>query len=217
MNVRRQLWIFCLLLVGGFLVGCSNSDELRKEAETLQGTVTTLRAENDSLQRLTSKLAVDIRTASAHITDLEAQVTDLKQKLAAATPPAPPPKPHMTDPHAAYMHGLEQFRARNYADAEETFQSIINGEGPAELQNNCTYWLGECAYGEKKFADAIGHFQKVLTFPISKKKDDAQIMIANSYFATGNKAKAKEAYERLVKVFPASPYIKVAKAKLEKL
>ncbi len=43
------------------------------------------------------------------------------------------------------------------------------------------------------------------------------MMIANSYLAMGEKGKAKEEYERLIKKFPASPYVKRAKAKLSKL
>jgi len=42
-------------------------------------------------------------------------------------------------------------------------------------------------------------------------------MIANSYLAMGNKQKAVEEYEKLLKKFPASPFVKRVKEKLEHL
>jgi tetratricopeptide (TPR) repeat protein len=216
MNMYRLCVALSILLLCGILIGCSGSNEAQHLATiaTVRDSVATLRAENDSLKRVTLKLGLDNRTSISRITELETQLADLRQKLNAPTPPVPPPKPHITDPRATYMRALEEFRARKYADAAATFQSVLEAEAPVQLQDNCYYWQGECAYGEKKYAEAIEHFQKVFTFKWSEKKDDAQIMIANSYYAIGNKPKAKEAYERLVKKFPASPYVKKAKARL---
>jgi len=213
MSVCRQCWFLSVLLVCGILIGCSGSEEARRATVLLQDTVATLRSQNDSLKKVVTKLELDNRTSVARIAGLEAQLADVQQKLA-AIPPEPPPKPHMTDPHAAYNQGLEQFNAKHYAEAAATFQLALDSEAPENLQDNCYYWIGECAYGEKQYSKAIEYFQKVFTFEWSEKKDDSQLMIGNSYRALGNKAKAKEAYERLVKTFPASPYVKKAKERL---
>ncbi|MBI4810668.1 MAG: tetratricopeptide repeat protein, partial [Ignavibacteriales bacterium] len=146
--------------------------------------------------------------------ELETQLSELKEKQM----PAPPPtKPIIADYRAAYDEALKLFRSRNYKDASAIFLSLLEQEIPVVRQDNCYYWLGECAFGEKKFNDAINYFQKVFTFKISEKKDESQIMIANSYLAMGDKVKAIAEYEKLLKKFPASPFVKRVKEKLVKL
>lgn len=126
-------------------------------------------------------------------------------------------KPAATNARDGYARALELFRAKNYAVASTTLQSVLDSGAPVELQDNCHYWLGECSYAQKNYNEAITHFQQVFTFARSEKKDDAQIMIANCYFDMGDKVTAKKEYERLVTKFPASPFVKKAKERLGRL
>jgi TolA-binding protein len=205
------------------LIGCSGSEEAKKEipppppsaTETMQKEMNDLKSKNESLKKQVAKLEQDNRTAIAKAAELETQLTELKEKAA-----APPPiiqKPIPTNARGSYKEALNLFRSRNYAEAASLFQSALDAGIQEKMQDNCYYWLGECAYGEKKYDEAIEHFQKVFTFKISEKKDDSQLMIGNSYLALGNKEKAKEAFERFTKKFPASPFIKRVKEKLGKL
>ena len=209
------------------LVGCSSSEQIEQTqtrsvepsaTEMMQKEMTGLKTENAALKDQVSKLEQDNRTATAHAAELETQLAELKDRLI-ATPPPPPPKAMISDAHSAYDHGLQLFRSRNYTEAASTFQGILDGGAlmVTELEDNCHYWLGECSFGAKKYSDAIEHFQKVFSFTKSEKKDDAQIMIANSYFALGNKTKAKVEYQKLLDKYPASPYVKKARGRLSQM
>lgn len=208
-----------------FVIGCSGSGESLKETappppqpsatETIQKQVSALKTENDSLKQQLSKLQEYNRGAVARSAELETQLNELKEKITAVPPP--PPKPVITNSGSAYERSLQLFRSRNYADAEATLQGILDAGNAGQLESNCHYWLGECTYATKKYGEALQHFQKVFGYARTSKKDDAQIMIGNCYLAMGDKAKAKAEYQILIEKYPASPYVKRAKAKLHHL
>jgi TolA-binding protein len=224
--MKQRKWktgvITAVMLMSGFMIiGCASSDETSKEnaappapsaTETMKKQITNLQAENISLRSQVEKLQQDNRAATARIAELETQLTELKEKPAAT--PTMPLKSTISNTREAYDRALGLFRSRSYKEAAATFQSILDAGAPEGLDDNCTYWLGECAYGAKNYEVAIEQFEKVSSYPRSEKKDDAQIMIANSYFAMGNKVKAKAEYHKLIDKYPASPYVKRAKARL---
>ena len=230
--------IFCAVLLtaipGTFFVGCSSSEESQKlsspplqpsATEAMQKESVTLRTQNDSLRGLAARTEQDNRALAARVADLEMQLNDVKAKQVVAPPPEQPKpaagKPReiqpITDARESYARGVEAFRARQYDDAANVLQGVIDAGAPEGLEDNCYYWLGECAFAQKKYDDAMERFKHVFTYEKSEKKDDAQIMIANAYYAAGNRKKAKEEYETLVKKFPASPFVKKAKARIATL
>lgn len=217
----------CSLLVWG----CSSSQSDKRAlpqpnaTDALRKEMARLRQENDSLKLQIDKLQQDNRLTAAHSAQLETENADLREKLKAIPPPpmptptpaiAAPQTPTIADPTLAYQEGLKSFRARNYGEAQSTFQSVLDSN-PGSLEDHCYYWIGECEFAQKNYQSAIEHFQKVFSFNRSSKKDDAQMMIGNCYFAMGSKAKAREEYKKLIEKYPASPYVKSAKAKLSKI
>ena len=223
-RVPAQLKMSLALIICLLAAGCHGSEEATQESptpaqptasEAIQQEVRTLTAQNDSLRHQIGTLEEQNRTATAHAADLETQISELKEKLAART--APPPKPSIENPLESYHQALTLFHSRNYQDAEALFQGCLDAGIDQRLQDNCTYWIGECEFGLHRYQEAIGQMQKVFDFKISEKKDDAQIMIANCYFAQGDKPQARAEYEKLIKKFPASPFVKLAKERLAKL
>jgi TolA-binding protein len=220
----RSIFLFrgmpFLLLTASFIFsGCGTTEEAEKEAippppsatELLQQELNGLKTENSVLKKQISTLEQDNREVVAKSANLENLLADCNEKLKAAeTPPMP-------EPRVSYKQALLLFNSRQYDQASLLIQQILSRGAPDGLEDNCHYWLGECAYGSKRFAEAIDHFKKVFTYRISEKKDESQIMIANSYYAMGNKARAKEEYELLLQKFPASPYVKRVKEKLQVL
>jgi tol-pal system protein YbgF len=214
-------------LLGIILWGCSSSDESTKHqtqqsppqpsaTELMTTTVNTLKVQNDSLKLRISSLEQSNRSSVARAAELETQLNDLKSK------PAPPPtrqtmKPATMDPDVTYENALHLFRSRNYQGSAEMLQHLLENSPSSDLADNYHYWLGECAYATKHYQEAIEHFQKVFDFKISEKKDDAQIMIAHSYYAMGDKGNAKKEYNKFLEKFPASPYAQRAKERLSKL
>ena len=220
--LKFNLIFFIAALFSIAIIGCSSSEETKKETppqpsatEAMQKEMNDLKSQNEALKRQVTKLEQDNRGTIAKAAELETQLAETKEK--AAAPPPIVQKPILANARESYKQALTLFNSRNYEDATALFQAALDGGIAEKMKDNCNYWLGECAYGEKKYSEAIEHFQKVFTFRISEKKDDSQLMIGNSYLAMGNKEKAKEAFERFTKKFPASPFIKLVKEKLGKL
>lgn len=223
-NIISFSFVIILFTSHLFLFGCGGTIAVEKESElpppppsateVLQKEMSDLKSENETLKKQISECEQDKRVITARAAELETQLSELKEKQ---IPTPPPTKPIIADYRTAYDEALNLFRSRNYKNASVIFLSLLEQEIPVVRQDNCYYWLGECAFGEKKFSDAINYFQKVFTFKISEKKDESQIMIANSYLAMGDKIKAIEEYEKLLKKFPASPFVKRVKEKLVKL
>lgn len=132
---------------------------------------------------------------------------------AAATQPGQPEQP----PINAYREAMNLIAKKKYTEAVPLLQQTLQSEKSAETQSSCYYWLGESFYGLGKYDDAIKHFQKVSVLKSSTKLDDAQIMIAESYYRKGDIAEAKTAFRRLIDVFPKSEYVARAKKMLQEL
>jgi TolA-binding protein len=218
----RSLFAVCTV-IGCFLAGCRGSEETPKAVippppsatELLQKELQTLRAKNDSLARAMDLCTKANSASNARISDLLTQVSALQEKEAAVA--AAPKNEVASHPKASYLQALDLFHERRYSEAAVIFQAALDDGIQEDLRDNCTYWLGECSYAQKRYSEALKFFGNVFSFRISEKKDDAQIMTANCYLRMNNIPKAKEAIERLIKVFPASPFVRKAKEKLQHL
>jgi len=111
---------------------------------------------------------------------------------------------------ARYKEGLAAFEARRYRDAIEYFQSLLASSTANSLADNAQYWIGECHYALHQYDAAIIDFEKVLTFPRSNKKADAQFKLGLCYVKKGDKEKATEEFQRLLSDFPNSRNVKRA-------
>jgi tol-pal system protein YbgF len=117
---------------------------------------------------------------------------------------------------STYDDALKAFNSRKYTVAAKGFEAIGRGTN-SDLAKRATYWLGETYFAQKKYNEALPLFQETLKFKNSEKKADAQFMIARTYENLGSKAKAKAAYEKVVKNYPMSKNVKAAKARWAKL
>lgn len=217
--------LLTFIWVGSFLLmGCSGSEEAERDKTATPNAVITkelndLKTANDLLRQQNEKLQQENRTLTARVAEMETQSAESHEKPAVQPPVetnTEPVKLHATtDAQSAYDDALNLYHQRQFDKALAEFQQVA--ESGSELSDRGRYWSGECQYALKDFNGAIESFKTVLQFDRSTKKDDAQIMLANSYLALGQKSKAKSAYEKLITNFPASPYVKSAKAKLRRL
>ena len=223
----QLMLLLAALLLGIILTGCGSSEEAEKEkaaqakiptaTAVMQKQIDDMRADNTAMKSQVEKLQQDNRAATAHAAELETQLAEAKER---ATKPVPvqtqaAPPPVNIDAGSAYQEAMGLFHKRNYDAAMEKFMVVAQSGG--NLADHAQYWVGECEYAKKEYESAVEAFQKVFAFSKSTKKDDSQMMIANSYLAMGQKKKAKEEYQTLVSKYPASPFVKRAKAKLAHL
>ncbi len=215
-----------LLLLGVALAlavmtfGCGSSEESTEQWETTPTVSPTakLEYEVDSLKNENRRMKEQLDAVTTENRNLTAKNAEMETKLAeaqAAAKPAPPPPP--SDLSSGYEAALSMYRSRNFADAVDQFQGLLKAGIKDDLASNCHYWIGESYYGLKKYDDAIQHFEMVFDYKKSSKKPAAQLMIGNSYLASGNKTAAKEAYEKVVSTYPLSQYVQKAQEKLAKI
>lgn len=193
-----------------------------------------LRTENTGLKQKIVKLEQENRGINARFSEIEAKYAaekeraDKAEELAKSTqaPKAvsteepkvtPAEKAVAPTSMSAYEEALKAFNSKKYDDAAKSFKAIVDGGASDDSTNRAKYWLGESNFARKKYKEALTLFQEVLKFKSSEKKADAQFMIAQTHERLGNKIKAKEAYERVVKDYPMSKNVKRAKERWAKL
>jgi tol-pal system protein YbgF len=205
-------------------VGCGSSEEETESWEstpTVSATATpearpdSMKNENRRVKDQVDALAAENRTLTARNAELETKLNEATAKATAAPAMTTSSVP-MGNVTGAYNAALGEFKRRNFQEAANQFEAILNS-GTDRLAPNCHYWIGESFYGMKKYDDAIKHFETVLGYTGSGKRPYAQLMIGNSYSALGDKAAAKDAYSKLVSNYPVSSLVEKAKAKLSRL
>jgi tol-pal system protein YbgF len=182
-----------------------------------------LRAENTGLKQKIVKLEQENRDINARVSDNDAKIAAEKLRADKAEETAKNAGQSPTDENpiavsaSTYDNALRSFRSHRYDAAAKEFKAIIDGGSGAELTGRAKYWLGETYFAQRKYNQALPLFQESLKQKNSEKKADAQFMIAQSYDHLGSKAKAKAAYEKVVKNYPMSKNVKRAKARWAKL
>lgn len=116
-----------------------------------------------------------------------------------------------------YEEGRAAFENRQYRDAIQIFESLLASNSMHPLADNAQYWIGECHYALRQYDAAIMDFEKVLTFPNSNKRADAQFKLGLCYLRKGQREKALEEFNRLREEYPNSPYNARAQALMSKL
>jgi tol-pal system protein YbgF len=221
-RVMNKRWYFIATLFAGLIwIGCEGSEEaMQQETESRQEQedqerLEELTSENTSVKEQVSQLESDNSS-------LRARVSELERKLAAATSvpepgqPTQMPMPAM-DPLSAYDAGLNAFNEKRYDDAQRIFQDLLNSGVSESLADNCHYWIGESLFGKRSYSVALSHFEIVLEYKVTEKKGDSYYMMGRCYEMRGDKPKAKELYEKVVKDYPTNDLVKKAKGRWERL
>lgn len=226
-HCRQAAIIFAVSTIAALVVGCSSSKEMEDEQSDEAMSVTgRLEYRVDSLSNESRRLRQQLEAVAAENRNLASRAADLETRLreAKAAPPPPPPAAKPTqapaqtmDMTGRYSIALAEYRKRDFAAAIMQFESLLNDGIREDLADNCHYWIGESNYGMGKYQEAIGHFEHVFGFKHTEKRDDAQLMIGNSYAAMGNKKAAREAYNKLISSYPASTFVRKAREKLDML
>lgn len=215
MNKR---WYFIAPMLAGFLwIGCESSEEvMRREAEARQRQddqqrLADLTSENSSLKQQLSRM-------ESENSGLQARVSELERKLEEATRVPEPVKPAPTmRPSVSYENGLQAFNEKRYDEALWIFEELLKGGVEESLADNCHYWIGESLFGKRAYSDAMSHFEMVLEYKVTEKKGDAYYMMGRCHEMQGEKAKAKELFEKVVKDYPTNDLVRKAKDRLSKL
>jgi tol-pal system protein YbgF len=219
MSFRISFTAFLILLLT--LIGCSSQEATRTEQKAMpavppkpsreQLKIDSLEMVNVNLKQKLIKLEQDNNTLNVRLNDVESKLRAEIEKAIPAPPPAPPP---LT---TTYEAGQQAFAEKKYDDAIKIFQALLDGGIAEDQADNCHYWIGESYFGKKEYAEAVKHLDAVLAYKTSEKKGDAYFMLGRSYMLQGDKAKAKEMFEKVVKDYPTNNNVQKAKEHWGKL
>jgi TolA-binding protein len=219
--------------------GCGASGDTTAEGKMTQAqdTVAThpsgpsrdeLQQELDALKTETIQLKEKLSQAEKTNRDLLSKASDLEASIAARDQAArsAEPKPAakrslegVTAPEDVHTYeaAVTMVRKNNFQEAIAKFETLLNTSVKEDYAPNCRHWMGLAYFGLKDYKSALEQFHDVFSFKYSTKKDDAQFMIAECYEKMGERKLAKEEYQKLVKTYPTSEYVKRAKKKVRQL
>lgn len=182
--------------------GNASSGDLSSQVRQLENQQSNLDSQMDNLSR-------DLNQQNQAISQIRSQP---QSSVSSSTPAW-----QSSDFQGQYQEALQTYRNRQYRNAVQKFEALLNVNSRHSLSDNCQYWIGECYYGLGDYQQAIVAFEKVFAFSNSNKDDDAQLKLGLCYLKLNDRSRAKNEFEKLVNSYPASEYVSVAKRYLASL
>jgi len=129
------------------------------------------------------------------------------------SPSGPPPSAD-----TLYSNGLRDITSGKYDLARSEFQDYLRYYGDTDLASNAQFYLGEIAYSQRNYDQAVGEYDKVLTnYPKSFKLAPARLKKGMSLIELGQKNPGVRELREVVKRYPGTEEERRARAKLKDL
>jgi tol-pal system protein YbgF len=117
-----------------------------------------------------------------------------------------------------YSNGLRDITSGKYDLASSEFQDYLKYYGTTDLASNAQFYLGEIAYSQKKFEQAVAEYDKVLTnYPKSFKLAPSLLKKGLALIELGQKASGVRELREVIRRFPGGDEDHRARAKLKEL
>ena len=117
-----------------------------------------------------------------------------------------------------YQQALDLIKQKKYQDAKKTLRTYIEKHPHGKRVANAYFWMGECEYNLQRFEEAILEYQKVISgYTKSNKVPDSLLKQGMAFAKLGDKESAKIVFNKLIKKYPKSPQVRIAKKKLAKI
>jgi tol-pal system protein YbgF len=192
---------------------------------------TQLQGLSDNLEEIKSRIG----KLNQQLVDLQSAVQSIDAKVSSGAPTgttpaggtsAAPPTGAGTSPATSsapsadtlYSNGLRDITSGKYDLARSEFQDYLKYYGDTDLASNAQFYLGEIAYSQKQFAQAVAEYDKVLTnYPKSFKLAPALYKKGMARIELGQKAAGIRDLREVVKKYPGTEEERRARAKLKEL
>jgi tol-pal system protein YbgF len=186
---------------------------------------------SDNLEEIKSRLG----KLNQQLVDLQNTVQSLDAKISGTSPSTPaasnvpqptggtlPTSSAASGPAPSadtlYSNGLRDITSGKYALARQEFQDYLKYYGDTDLASNAQFYLGEIAYSEKNYDQAVSEFDKVLTnYPKSFKLAPARLRKGMALIELGQKTAGVRELRDVIKRFPGTEEERKARAKLKEL
>lgn len=191
---------------------------------------TQLQGLSDNLEEIKSRIG----KLNQQLVDVQSAVQSIDAKIssggapAGATPPggsaAFPAGGTSSTPAGApsadtlYSNGLRDITSGKYDLARSEFQDYLKYYGETDLASNAQFYLGEIAYSQKQYGQAVSEYDRVLTnYPKSFKLAPARLKKGMALIELGQKASGIRELREVVKRYPGTEEERRARAKLKEL
>jgi tol-pal system protein YbgF len=163
------------------------------------------------------------------LVDLQNSVQGLDAKVAANAPAASPgaaatpgsPSTSSVSPPSAdvlYSNGLRDITSGKYDLANQEFQDYVKDYPGTELASNAQFYLGEIAFTQKNYRQALAEYDKVLqNYPNSFKLASAHLRKGLALLALGQKGAGIRELREVIRTYPGSDEAKFARARLHQM
>jgi len=134
---------------------------------------------------------------------------------APATPAGAPPAGPAPAPRELYSQAYADYARGNYDLAMQGFSEYIRNYPGTDFTDNAQYWIGECLYGKKMYAEAIEAWNTLFKdYPASDKLPDARVKKGMALERLGRKSQALVEYRYVVDRYPNSQAARIARERL---
>jgi tol-pal system protein YbgF len=134
---------------------------------------------------------------------------------APAAPAGAPPAGPAPAPRELYSQAYADFARGNYDLAVQGFAEYIRNYPSTDFTDNAQYWIGECLYGKKMYAEAIDAWNTLFKdHPASDKLPDARVKKGMALERLGRKSQALVEYRYVVDRYPNSQAARIARERL---
>jgi tol-pal system protein YbgF len=117
-----------------------------------------------------------------------------------------------------YSNGLRDITSGKYDLARQEFQDYLKYYGDTDLASNAQFYLGEIAYSQRNYDQAVSEFDKVLNnYPKSFKLAPARLRKGMALIELGQKTSGVRELREVVKRYPGTDEERKARAKLKEL
>jgi tol-pal system protein YbgF len=186
---------------------------------------------SDNLEEIKSRLG----KLNQQLVDLQNTVQSIDSRLAGGAPvstpsggsPAPGPGSASLAPASGssgpapsadtlYSNGLRDLTSGKYDLAHSEFQDYLKYYSDTDLASNAQFWLGEIAYAQKNYDQAVQEYDKVINnYPRSFKLAPAHLKKGMALLELGQKNSAVKELREVVKRYPGTEEERRARAKLK--
>jgi tol-pal system protein YbgF len=192
---------------------------------------------SDNLEEIKSRLG----KLNQQLVDLQNTVQSLDAKISGTAPPPTTPTSNNTftpspssgggsvpassvpagpapSADTLYSNGLRDITSGKYDLARQEFQDYLRYYGDTDLASNAQFYLGEIAYSQRSYDQAVTEYDRVLTnYPKSFKLAPARLKKGMALLELGQKNTGVRELREVVKRYPGTEEERRARAKLKEL
>jgi len=190
---------------------------------------------SDNLEEIKSRLG----KLNQQLVDLQNSVQSIDARLASGAPPVTPsgsasaptagpgsggvpsastPSGPAPSADTLYSNGLRDITSGKYDLARSEFLDYLKFYGDTDLASNAQFYLGEIAYTQKNYDQAVQEYDKVLNnYPKSFKLAPARLKKGMALIELGQKNSGVRELREVVKRYPGTEEERRARAKLKEL